>query len=91
MEKIKQMFLDYSGKYPGKLSDKRDIKMTEKISTNATVEKRSHQRNYQSLKGKHNGKITIRTCAKIWVRITVDTHKNHENSFAPKSRLPHVR
>ena len=55
MTKKKIMFPDFSGKYHGKLNDKR-AQMTEKISTNATVEKRSHQRNYQNLKGKHNGK-----------------------------------
>ncbi len=45
------MFPDFSGKYHGK-----EIQMTEKLSINATVRKRSHQRNHPNLKGKHNGK-----------------------------------
>ena len=53
--KIKQRIPDFSGKYHGKLNDKR-FKMTEKQAINATVEKRSHQRNHSNLKGKHNGK-----------------------------------
>ena len=54
--KIKQVFPDYSGKYHGKLNDKISRKTAEKISKMQLQEKRLKQRNYQNLKGKHNGK-----------------------------------
>ena len=66
--KIKHRISDFSGKYHGKLNDKR-FEMTEKQVINATVEKRPHQRNHSNLKGKHNGKIRVITCAKhrLWL------------------------
>ena len=45
------MFPDYSGKYHGELNDKR-TQMTEKISTNATVGKRSQSEKLSEFKGK---------------------------------------
>ena len=50
------MFPDFSGKYHGKLNDKISRKTAEKISKMQLQEKRLKQRNYQNLKGKHNGK-----------------------------------
>ena len=54
--KIKCMFPDFSGKYHGKLNDKISRKTAEKISKNATAGKKALTENYQSLKGRHNGK-----------------------------------
>ena len=63
------MFPDFSGKYHGKINENISRKTAEKISKNATVEKRSHQRNHSNLKGKHNGEIRVIACAKhrLWL------------------------
>ena len=50
------MFPDFSGKYHGKLNDKISIKTAEKISIKCNCRKKASTENYQSLKGKHNGK-----------------------------------
>ena len=80
------MFPDFSGKYHGKLNDKISRKTAEKISKMQLQEKRLKQRNYQNLKGKHNGKIRVKTCAKTWVMVR---HiKSHESSFCTKKPSP---
>ena len=50
------MFPDFSGKYHGKINEKISRKTAEKLSKMQLQEKRLKQRNYQNLKGKHDGK-----------------------------------
>ena len=59
-------------KYNGELNElllnvQRNI--TERISNNATVDKKAFSREYQKLRGKHNEKVVIKSCAKIYIRI----------------------
>ena len=61
--KIKWTFPDYSGKYYGKLNDKKNSN-DGKISNNATVGKKVSTEKLSEFQGKHNGKIRVRTCAK---------------------------
>ena len=50
------MFPDFSGKYYGKINENISHKTADKISKMQLQEKRLKQKNYQNLKGKHNGK-----------------------------------
>ena len=59
------MFPDFSGRYHGKLNDKISRKSAVKISIKCNCRKKAiTEKSSEFLKGKHNGKNRVKTCAK---------------------------